>query len=489
MRQLNAPSLLFSLALHAAVLVILGICYLPIAVDFQPDLTADVAILEELDDFRLLEEEPLEAHLDEPVLLHSKMALSDDSPVALFDAPFETDLNAVAETPVEFSNIDLAEAMSTESIFPSLDSLSARDFSARSNRGAAAAGGGGTEASERAVALGLSWLVAHQLPNGAWSYTQLLNPNCRGQCQDSPVGRANGGLISATAFALLPMLGCGMTHKEGRYKEQVKAGLDYITSRCRVQQGVVILCEPGANPEMYHHGLTAILLAELAAMTRDKDLETLAQGAVNYIVWAQDPVGGGWRYTPRQPGDTSGLGWNFMALKSAQMGGLSVPPMTIRGTKHFLDHVTAVDGGAYYGYLDNSFDDNTSPALTAIGLLCQMYMGWQADNPALDKGTDFLAKLGPKTDNLYYSYYATQVMHHVGGEKWEKWNSQMRDALVASQIQTGHERGSWPVEKGITSESGGRLMSTALATMILEVYYRHMPLYRKNTTLEDFPLE
>jgi hypothetical protein len=38
------------------------------------------------------------------------------------------------------------------------------------------------------------------------------------------------------------------------------------------------------------------------------------------------------------------------------------------------------------------------------------------------------------------------------------------------------------------SERGGRLYCTSMATMILEVYYRHMPIYGKQAATEDFPL-
>jgi hypothetical protein len=37
-------------------------------------------------------------------------------------------------------------------------------------------------------------------------------------------------------------------------------------------------------------------------------------------------------------------------------------------------------------------------------------------------------------------------------------------------------------------EAGGRLYCTSLATMILEVYYRHLPLYKDDATEDDFPL-
>ena len=39
------------------------------------------------------------------------------------------------------------------------------------------------------------------------------------------------------------------------------------------------------------------------------------------------------------------------------------------------------------------------------------------------------------------------------------------------------------------SDSGGRIYCTSMATMILEVYYRHMPLYGKQAAEDDFPLK
>ncbi len=488
----DAPSIAFSLSVHAVLLVILAFLYLPASVDFKPDLFSLVEEVETLDTTALFPaetEEPVELDVDVAAFFPVESAVE---PVTEW-----TPLDIVPETPkTEITVTDFGDILSTDSLMAGLDTLStgglSRDFSSRTHRGATVAQGGGSEASEQAVALALRWLVDHQLPNGAWCYTQLRNPNCRGQCRDIAVEKANGGLISATALALLPMLGAGITHKEGRYKEQVQAGLAYIASNSRHGPEGIVLCEIYAQPEMYHHALAAIVIAEAAAMTRDKDLERLAQGAIHYIVWAQDPVGGGWRYTPRQPGDTSGLGWNFMALQSARMGRLQVPPQAFKGTKHFLDNVTGIEKGAYYGYLDNTpptAQEKLSPSLTAIGLLCQMYLGWPADHPSLVKGTDFLAETGPLPDDIYYNYYATQVMHHLGGTKWDRWNKIMRDSLVERQVKNGHEQGSWDFVKQKNIASGGRLTTTALATMILEVYYRHMPLYQRTTNVEDFPLE
>ena len=235
---------------------------------------------------------------------------------------------------------------------------------------------------------------------------------------------------------------------------------------------------------MYSHGLAAITLCEAYAMTQDRELMQPAQLSINHIVYAQDPVGGGWRYQPRQPGDTSAVGWQLMALKSGHMAYLQVPPVTVQGAMRFLDSVQS-DSGAKYGYTS----PGAGPATTAVGLLCRMYLGWKKDNGALHRGVEFLSKRGPSPNNMYYNYYATQVMRHFEGEMWENWNTPMRDSLVKSQIKKGHEEGSWHMGRGDHgSERGGRLYCTSMATMILEVYYRHLPIYGKQAAEEDFPL-
>ena len=79
-------------------------------------------------------------------------------------------------------------------------------------------------------------------------------------------------------------------------------------------------------------------------------------------VAAQDPVGGGWRYHAQQPGDTSVVGWQLMALKSGRMAYLHVDQSVFLGASKFLDSVQT-DGGSGYGYKD----PGNKPSTTAIG--------------------------------------------------------------------------------------------------------------------------
>ena len=67
----------------------------------------------------------------------------------------------------------------------------------------------------------------------------------------------------------------------------------------------------------------------------------------------------------------------------------------------------------------------------------------------------------------------------------------MREQLVHIQAKHGHEEGSWFINGGGNADqgaaAGGRLYVTAMAAMILEVYYRHMPIYRAQSVDQDFP--
>ena len=72
-------------------------------------------------------------------------------------------------------------------------------------------------------------------------------------------------------------------------------------------------------------------------MTGDQRLETAVRRAIAYTIAAQDPPGGGWRYRPGDPGDTSQLGWQFMALKSAELAGIPMPERTRRASSAFCE--------------------------------------------------------------------------------------------------------------------------------------------------------
>jgi hypothetical protein len=179
----------------------------------------------------------------------------------------------------------------------------------------------------------------------------------------------------------------------------------------------------------------------------------------------------------------------MMAIKSAAMSGLNVDLDTVRRANFFLDTMM-VPGGFGYHYNMESKQKNPleyRPAMTACGVLCRMYSGWKKDEPSIKAAAAKFAEAGPSESDISYNYYATQVMKQYGGPEWESWNVRMRDQIVSTQVQSGHGAGSW-FSEGEHSKQGGRLYWTCMSTMMLEVYYRYMPLYAEQAEEDAFQL-
>ncbi|MHB1425703.1 MAG: prenyltransferase/squalene oxidase repeat-containing protein [Gemmataceae bacterium] len=364
---------------------------------------------------------------------------------------------------------------------------------------------GGNKISEAAVAKGLEWLALHQAQDGHWSLHEF---NQYGRDKPRPTGRitrcnceigtGHRSDVAATAFGLLPFLGAGITHKPGKptqkdYTKTVEGAIQWLMSKQSVKDG-------SYTTDMYAHGIAAIAMCEAYGLTSDPRIKVSAQRALNFIVSAQDNAGGGWRYSPKEAGDTSVTGWQLMALKSGQMAGLSVPKNTLNLAERFLDSVESAEKGASMANRGGTFaympGQQPSVTMTSVGLLCRQYSGLGPKNPAVRNGVKKLHENPPgkghEGNQIYYLYYATQVMHHMQGEDWRFWNegrdaggrkihTGIRDNLISKQDkgttpQHPHQSGSW------SGSQGGRIMATSLSLLCLEVYYRHLPLYRRDVT-------
>jgi hypothetical protein len=324
--------------------------------------------------------------------------------------------------------------------------------------------GTGSSASDAAVRRGLECLVRQQSPDGRWMLDGMFKD--KGSANDT----------AGTALGLLPFLGAGKTQKASKdnpFDKTVGKALRFLMSRQDLKRG-----DLGGG--MYGHGIATIALCEAYGLTQAPNLRLAAQRAVNFIVYAQHEKGG-WRYSPGQEGDMSVTGWQIMALKSAQMAGLDVPASTLKKAERFLDSFASPTTEGY-GYIDSA----STPTTSAVGLLCRQFMqGWGPQNPRLIKGISANLKPvppGAKKDAYYY-YYATQVMYHFGGESWTSWNQKMRDHLVETQAadKASADFGSWSSAGDTWSASGGRLMVTSLNLLTLEVYYRYLPLYQRES--------
>lgn len=388
-------------------------------------------------------------------------------------------------------NLDPINSSATTKIPPTyrLRSLARRAETARRY--------GGTEESERSVEASLQWLALHQNPEGFWDANGFSSmcpdgDRCMGRSgqvgiDEDGVDRKFAGLNAdpgVTGLAILAFLGAGYTHEEGQYADQVDRALSWLI-RQQDDNGFL-----GGNAtryaRMYCHAIATYAMAEALGMQTDRATLNRLRGpverAVGYIVSTQNPADGGWRYLPGQKSDMSMFGWQLMALKSAEIAGIPIPQRTKLLMIQFLKDrsLGTRKGLAAYRILGPEYPPlPPSPSMTAEALFCKQMLGLRRENPQSLEAVEYLQVRTPsrREEDLYYWYYGTLAMYQYGGQPWREWNAALRDTLVADQRTTGHAAGSWDPHAP-WGAYGGRVFSTALSTLCLEVYYRFLPLYQ-----------
>jgi hypothetical protein len=357
-------------------------------------------------------------------------------------------------------------------------------------RGKKGNGGAGTSGkapgTEIVVDKALRWLRAHQSPDGRWD-GDGFDAQCKGvKC--SGVGEAthDAGL---TGLALLAFLGKGHTHQAGEFSGAVRGGLKFLRS---IQDAEGCIGTRTSQHFQYDHAIATLAMAEAYGMTSALNLRAPAQQAVDFIHKSRNPYLA-WRYGVRDgDNDTSVTGWMVMALKSAKMAGLEVDPGAFRDAATWVDKMTDPEFGKV-GYqhrggmparttaMETRFPASQSESLTAVGVLTRIFCGQDPKTePAIQKGLALMRRQLPKWDtdagtiDMYYWYYGTLATFQAGGESWQEWNRAMKPAIVDRQRSETDActEGSWDPEDPWAPE-GGRVYSTAVMCLCLEVYERY----------------
>jgi hypothetical protein len=297
---------------------------------------------------------------------------------------------------------------------------------------------------------------------------------------------------AATGLAILPFLAAGETHRgKSAYAKQVNRGINWLVKQQEPSGNLA-----GGTPEkpMYAHAIATLALCEAYGMTkgdsktRDENLGSACRRAVNYLERAQNESTGSWRYTPGEAGDTSVFGWVIMALKSAQLAEIPVNSTVFDRAPIWLNSVAKGEHLGLYSYLPYR---EVTPTMTSVGMLCRQYLGIDKKDPSILEGKAYLLQNLPDGvlgRNTYYWYYASLAMHNFNDADWDTWNRRLRKILIESQATEGCAAGSWDPERpslDYYGQQGGRLMTTCLNTLTLEVYYRQIPLFRTDSLLPE----
>ncbi len=230
------------------------------------------------------------------------------------------------------------------------------------------------------------------------------------------------------------------------------------------------------NESMYSHGIATIALAEAYGMSGDERLAAPVTAAADFIYDARNRNFGGWRYEPGQVGDTSVMGWQVMALSAAKRAGVEVPDEAFDVARRWLQKVRDPWKQGLYAYQPKR---KVTPSMTAEAMFVNQLLGVDRDEEHMGMSADYIVEVLPdwkRDNNTYFWYYATLALFQHGDEHWDRWNEVIKQELVEHQSTSGPAAGSWS-PLGKWANVGGRVYQTAICTLILEVYYRYLPLY------------
>ncbi len=332
----------------------------------------------------------------------------------------------------------------------------------RVNKDAMARIGGGGDDTERAIARALEWFKRTQEPDGRWSLEKH--------------GGSKGHDNAATGFAMLCYMGWNVKHTEDDrhgYRPVMEKAVKWLVSRVGKDGDLT----GGESNGMYDQGVAAMALAEAYGLTKDPALKEPLERAIQFIIRSQNKRLGGWRYKANSNDcDTSVVGWQVMALTSARMAGIAVPEQSLQLAEEWLARVASGPQGGRYAYQEKR---GPTPTMTAESMFCRQLLGTPRTDDRQAGSADYLrASLpNPRSPNYYYWYYGALALHQHQGEIWREWNAKMKEVLLESQVREGAGAGSWPDDGQWVKKRGGKVMSTAMAALSLEVYYRYLPMY------------
>ncbi len=313
---------------------------------------------------------------------------------------------------------------------------------------------GGDAKTEAAVERALDWVRRRQEEDGRWSLGRF--------------GGKSGHDVAATGLAILCFTGWGARHdRPGPDQIRLRRSLAWLQGEMKPDGDLT----GGRAVGMYDQGIGTLALAEAYGMTRDPALLPPLRRAVGLILKAQHPVRGGWRYAPApRDGDTSVTGWQMMALRAAELAGVEVPREAWRRAENWLDWVGGGKQGGLYGYTM----PKPTPAMTAQGMIGRQILGATPDLARMKESARFLEESLPdgRRPDFYYWYVGSLALYQHQGSAWARWNGALKGELLSTQEPGGDDAGSWKAA-GAWAPGCGRLATTALATLSLEVYYRY----------------
>lgn len=445
-----------AIAVHAAIIFLLGLVALTVPVSAPPQLSVSSVSGEE--------SSTVENVQLNKVSRKTSATMSQSTPIVSVEAFSPTAVPQIVDPNNTFSMIgatgdsgDFGMSMSGFGDVSNMGAIPAqmRSRCSASQRLKRLRESGGDERAEAAVKKALDFIASKQNADGSWGKEFKY---------------------ASTGLALLSFLGHCETPESAKYGDSVVNGTLFLMETAKKNKGKMAT-EGAGNHHSYEHAIATYALCELYTMTKESGreiprLENTLRDAVGIIVDGQDKAGG-WVYGYANGGnnpDMSVSGWQIQALKAAHNTGKKFSGVD-RALDKAISYVKKAqddkNGGWKYRLVGE--ESTGKPTLTGAGILALQIWN-EGDSDHVKKGLDFLDKnyLGrPPGADFYAPYYNMQAYFMEGGTRWETFNSKFQKALLDAQ----NADGSWT--KGDAKDS--LIRNTAWGALMLEVYYRYLP--------------
>ena len=301
------------------------------------------------------------------------------------------------------------------------------------------------------------------------------------QTQDKTDGSwsLNSGKNPAiTSLAVMAFLSAGHVPGEGKYGDKLEKGIRWVLKQQKANR---LIATPG-TPEMYQHGISTLMLAEVAGMTSGelgREVRQKLEKAIALILESQRTTGnarGGWRYSiGDRDSDISVTGWQIMALRAAKNLGCDVPAENIDMAVAYIKRCRdAYTGGFRYQPGTQLTVPCTGTSIVALELCGKE----KHRSPELLKAGSYILKNPPTWNSPFFAYsvyYCSQATFQLGGNYWDFYRGHLHKILLTNQDRNG----AW------NADGHGPNYCTAMAVLALTVEYRYLPIYQRGDDSED----
>ena len=408
---------------------------------------------------------------------------------------------APSDEPAEESeddvNTDVAEEtldVSVEELF-SFDTINNSAYQTRTLQGKAkqVAKAGGDKRALSTVLSSLKWLRANQNPDGSW-------------------GTRRGVKGGVTGLATLLYLAHGETPSSKHFGKTVQSSLKWLASEIKR-----VKPQPDGTDRSAKYSLAIMTyaVAEGYSLTSIQDLKSAMDEGVEALLKSLYPNGFadyGGKYI-KDERDLSLTGWYWQAFKASYLAGceneqmekyIATIPDKVMSNGYNVNDLKAKRPINSFKYRTSSnwanrnrkdvwWGENEggtviqkSAANRAIGaLILQLFNKKDDAKPAAKvisrNDIKYLNNTTKQGFPFYSWYYATQVMYNNKKNDpvaWNRWNQQFQALLYKTQFKDGHweTTGTRPELNAFLGRGIDRkVYSTALAGLMLTVYYRYLP--------------